>query len=278
MKTDDIISQIKELPATARIVPHLLEVLKNPEAMAEDLVDLIRLDANLSAQLIKLSNSGYYGNPKAHADLKRAIAEIGLRETARIVLGIISCQLSAHPNPAYEIEDTQLWDTSIAAAICMEMLAEDAHGDLAQAYSIGLFHNIGKVVISNIVGKDYHRVFEELEDRCQAEVERALFGLDYPEVGARLLHEWQFPASIYDPIRHQLNPLKEAEHRDSASMLHITLHILSNIGLAHGRSAYALCAIDETMNLLYLNEHKIQALMDEVPRRINTIRQKLDLV
>ncbi len=275
MNINEILSNIKNLPTTPQILPRLLGKLRDHDASADDIVDLIKLDPPMMAQIIKISNSGYYAIPKGNTDLKRAIAHIGLGETYKIVTIIVGREIASAPIKAYNMEGNELWQTAIGAAICMEILAKHTASDPTDAYTIGIFHNLGKLVISNTAFKDYAPVFEKIENEniSQAEAERAVLGFDYCEVGGILLEYWDFPTFISSPVRFQLDPMATTENRQTACMLHISLYLLSAIGLASGRDAYAFKLNEEAVTTLKLTQKDTEQMMIQVLTRFEEIKQ-----
>lgn len=274
MNINDIITQVKKLPTTPQVLPRLLTVLRDAESSADDVVNLIKLDPPLMAQVMKVSNSGYYAVPSGNTDLKRAVAHIGLGETYKIVSGVIGKELGSKALKAYDIDEGGLWQSAIGAAVCMELLSKIVKTDSVEAYTIGLFHNLGKIIIDNVVGEAYQKIYATIEAKncCQAEAEREVLGFDYCEVGAILLEHWDFPPEIVSPIRFQLVPMATTEHRKPAGMLHISTYILSAIGLANGRDAYAFQVVDDALSLLKLEQNHLEQLMIDVHNRIQEIR------
>lgn len=274
MKLNDIIASIEQLPATPQVLPKLMKVLRDPEASANEIVEIIRLDPSLTAQVLKVSNSGYYAVPEGNSDLSRAISHIGLGETYRIVSSLVGKAVASHPVKAYEIDGQELWFSAIAAAVTMDLMARKAHQDPIDAYTIGLFHNLGKLVINNTAGEAYQPVFEKLENETcsQVEAEREVLGFDYAEVGAILLEHWEFPDELHSPVRFQLDPMATSEHRELAAMLHVSLFVLSGIGYAYGRDAFAFKVIPEVLELLYMSEEDVEQLMIDVHNRVEEIK------
>lgn len=280
MNLNEIVKSIEKLPATPQVLPRLLTVLRDPEASADEIVEIIRLDPTLAAQLLKVAGSGYYAVPSGNTDLMRAVSHIGLSETYKIVSGIIGQDIASRPVDAYEIEGSQLWESAIAGAISMEMIARRTHQDPVDAYTTGLFHNLGKLIINDTAGDRYEHVFEMLEREqcCQSDAEREILGYDYAEVGAILLEHWGFNESVFMPVRFQLQPLATETSRESACMLHTSLFLLAGIGMAHGRDAYAFRLVEDALALLYLGQDDVEQMMIDVLNRVSEINQMFSAV
>jgi len=149
---------------------------------------------------------------------------MGFREVYRVVSVAASQQVLGESAPLYDLKKGQLLDQSVACAVVMvEGAAKHLRKSLDTAYTIGLLHSIGKVVINEYYlrhGIDLYDTDGE-EEVFDAAVERRVLGFDHADVGAALLQKWNFPEEIWQPIAHQFHPLEAPEDNDFAALLAI---------------------------------------------------------
>jgi HD-like signal output (HDOD) protein len=126
----------------------------------------------------------------------------------------------------------------------MEQMAQDLGEDATSAYTIGLLHGIGKLVISSHPTLEYADVFEAVEKKgiSVTDAERLVWGVSSPEVGAELLRRWSFPDAIVVPILNQDRPARAPSYRKQACMLHLSIWTVAALGLNHGKDAWAMTA------------------------------------
>ena len=171
MSLERIIPHIKRLPATPQILPKLMQVLKDPNTSSDEIVEMVKLDTSVAAQVQRLSNSTYYGFTEPSRDLHQAIIRIGMQETYKLVATVLSQQITAKPRNTTTIDANQLWEKSIATAITMEFLAKHAGEDAIIAYSVGLFHNIGLILISYAVDAEYKDVIRKIHSQKMPQIQ-----------------------------------------------------------------------------------------------------------
>lgn len=263
------------MPATPRILPRLLAVLNDPDASSDDVVSIIKLEPTLAAQVLRLSNSSHYAFATPSHTLDEAFGRLGMREIYKLAASAVSMSFSTEPLPAYGLEAQEMWETAVACAVSMEKLSVPTDVDPAEGYSIGLFHNIGKIVIARRAAQAMGRVFEMVErERIEQTVaERTILGMDHVTASALLLEHWQFPESMVAPIRWQYQPMDCPEDwRVQACMVHLSLYVVGSVGRNHGRSAWAFTLNPEALRPLRIGENELQVCMLEVAEELKRLR------
>jgi len=201
-----IYAKIEELPTLPAVIPKLLSLMDNPKSSAADVTDIISHDPALTAKLLKVANSAYYGFPAKISDLKHAVALLGfnLVKSLAISIGVIK-NLPRGKQSAY-FSASGLWLHSLVVATVMQDMGRrfysrnDNHDYL---FIIGLLHDLGKVVLDQFFPESFNEVLEKAnagEHVKLHQVEREVIGIDHCEVSAMLLTRWKFPPKIVQPI------------------------------------------------------------------------------
>ena len=203
------------------MLPKLQHLLKSDNTSISDIADLLKIDAPVTAQVIKISNCPYYGaNNKTH-NINEAVNRIGSQDIYRIVAIASTGDAYIGSLPLYKIPKGQLWETSARCATMMQDLAPKIGGDIEDVYTVGLLHSLGKIIIqsykknSAIDGyeaKDYPNGLSYWD-------ERTLLSFDHGQVGATLLKQWDFPDSMYLPIQNQFEPLQATDYTELTCLL-----------------------------------------------------------
>jgi len=223
------IQAIDALGATPAVLVQVAELAKDPNSDLAALCGLLRNDGPLAADIIRISNSPYYAPATPLSNLTAAVNQIGMREVMRVVNLSLSRQIFARDLPGYGVSAQDYWTDSIAAALVMEALAKRVGLNPEDAYTIGILHAIGRVLINRVIDEigfaiywDGHQPIENWE--------RGAVGFDSAEAGAMLLEHWRFPAPTCDVIRWQLNPEKAVEQVSLLGSLQFTGRLLALTG------------------------------------------------
>lgn len=215
-----IIDGVVNLPPTPRILPKLQRLLRDENSGIHDIISLLKVDAPMTAQIVRLSNSAYYNTGEPVQSLEEAVNRLGFREVYRVASVAAARQLLADALPFYKLRKGELLETSVSCAVLMVELGSRARRhDLDAAYTTGLLHSIGKVVINQYFVKHGLEIYGNGNDTMESGLERVLLGFDFAEAGAAILEKWNFPREILLPVKHQLAPLEAPELASSTCQL-----------------------------------------------------------
>ena len=224
------IQVIDGLGATPAVLVKVAKLAQDPNTDLTTICALLRNDGPLAADIIRISNSPYYAPATFHGNLTSAVNQIGLSEVIRVVNLSLSRKLFARDLPGYGVMALDYWSDSVAAALVMEALAKHSGLNVEDAYTIGILHAIGRVLINRVVEDQGFTIYWDGHEPIE-EWERGAVGFDYAEAGAMLLEHWLFPAMTCDVIRWQLNLEKAVEQVSFLGALQFTQRLLALTGL-----------------------------------------------
>ena len=208
----ELVSGVVRLVSLPEVCIRVNEMLEDPYVSASDIGKVIGQDTGLTARLLKIVNSAFYGFPSRIETVTRAVAVIGLRELRGLVLAASAVEaFSKIPNDVLNM--VNFWRHSVYCGLLAQILAERSHVlHSERLFVAGLLHDIGKLIICNTRPDDYRKVIQSVQkdNRSEHEVERELFGFDHAEVGGELLKAWKMPASLIEAVRFHHDP-KAAE-------------------------------------------------------------------
>jgi putative nucleotidyltransferase with HDIG domain len=205
----DAIARIKDLPTLPAVLGRILEAAFDPDASALELGKHIAADQALSARLLKIVNSPYYGYYRQINSITTAVVILGFVEIRNIVFTATAFQTIEESASGYD--RTQLWRHSLASAIAAERCANLLEIKSDGAFVAGLLHDLGKVALDSIYPDEFAKVVQwsHEEQRPLCELEQQTFGLDHAEAGGLLAEHWNLPVSIVEAIRFHHEPEKE---------------------------------------------------------------------
>lgn len=239
MDIKTLIEGVEELPPTPRILPKLQRLLRDDNSGIHDIISLLKIDAPMTARIVRISNSAFFGAREPSQSLEEAITRMGFNEVYKVVSMAAAQQVLAQSAPLYEMKQGQLLDQSIACAVMMvEGAARHLRRSLDSAYTVGLLHGIGKVVINEYYmnhGIDLYQSDDGKVAVFDDAMERQVLGFDHADVGATLLRKWNFPDDIAEPIAYQLKPFEAPAHGEFAALLALARYSLPLILEKPGR-------------------------------------------
>jgi HD-like signal output (HDOD) protein len=267
---------IDALGATPAVLVKVTELAKDPDSDLASICELLRNDGPLVADIIRISNSPYYSPPTFHGNLNSAVSQIGLREVLRVVNLSLARQLFARDLPGYGVSAHDYWSDSIAAALVMEALAKHTGQNPEDAYTIGILHAIGRVLINRVIDEQGFAVFWNGHQPIE-EWERGSVGFDYAEAGALLLEHWRFPTMMCDIIRGQLNPGAVVEPVSLLGSLQFTQRLLALTGLDFETKDWGLSETDPFVRAAGLIPELVSGLVADCRDEFQRILQSVEV-
>jgi len=207
------------LPASPRIFARLSKLVENEDTALDYVADIVKMDPGLAAQILRVTNSAYYGGAVKVNDLETAISRIGFREVHKVLSMVVSHDCFYQALPTYGLTATEFSDQCINIAVASETLSKRIGIDYNVPYIAGLLSGIGKLAINLYLEKMDQKIdlVELSKDKPLNEAEKEIFGITNWRAGYELLRHWQFENEVWQPVKHQYAPLTAPSHvRDTA--------------------------------------------------------------
>ena len=241
MNGKDIIEKILEsvdsfesMPGTAAKV---LAMLDDPEFDVSRIEETLRLDPGLTANVLRLTNSAYFGFSEKIGSLKQAIVVLGSKKLIQLVMATCMSGLMSKPVAGYDLERGDLWKHSIAVSVVAEKLVEMLNLSAEpEIFTAALLHDIGKLLMGQHI-QDY---MEKIDAEVTSEkpfqtVERDVLGTDHAEIGARILQNWSFPFNVVNAVRWHHEPDEAPQPCVMTDVVHIANVLCLMLGIGTSR-------------------------------------------
>lgn len=202
------ISQIESLASPPVSLDRILSIAGDPDAGAEELASAIQMDPAITARVLKLANSAYFGFSRKVESVDAAVVVVGFRN----VRNLAACAVVA---PMFEgagggVGLAGLWRHSCAVAEAARLVAVDRNEDDGPAYVSGLLHDLGQSVLATALGERYSNVIEKREVGARLlTAERKELGVDHAWAGGEMIERWQLSSRIVRSIRFHHKPHPE---------------------------------------------------------------------
>jgi putative nucleotidyltransferase with HDIG domain len=265
MNAQALFERVRDFRSPSPAVARLVGLLAQPEADNDEIIRVVQMDSVLSAKLLALCNSAAFG-ARAIGSIDQAVLHLGHREVFRLAISL-GCGAAVAPAlPGYGMEANALWRHSLLTALVtapvMAALPVPAV-EPGVAYTAGLLHDIGKVVLGQVLEVSSQARIRELvlrDDCALVEAERQVIGIDHAELGAWLLEKWRLPDVIVEAVAHHHVPVLEPRVQLSA-VVHIADMLAHQAGAAPGWASYSVRAGDDTSAILGLSAEAVQNLL-----------------
>ena len=168
-------------------------------------------DPVLSAKVLRLANSAFFGGQRSMASIDAAVALIGLQALNRL---IVACGVAAPFKEIPGIDLKVFWRDALVAGIAANKLAPRLSADAEEAYTCGLLHGTGHLILCQTypdIANAMFSGFEVVRGVELATIEAGAFGIDHPAVGALWVESLGFPQPVADTIRCVAEPVADSE-------------------------------------------------------------------
>jgi HD-like signal output (HDOD) protein len=254
-------SRIKVFPPLPTLYFRVMNELKSPDFSAQTVGEIVARDLAMTTRLLQVINSGFYSLPRRITDLTEAVNLLGQEAVKSLIIGIHLFLQHEHIKPLY-FSISQLWRHSTAVAQGARLITRMETGDPAradEAYTAGLLHDIGKLVLANNFEAQYNKVQKAAREtrRPLWEVETEEFGVNHGELGAFILGRWGMPVALLEAtaLHHQPGRLDRREF----SVL-TAVHIAN--AFEHEQHSAQEGSVASTLDQPYLESLHLTGLID----------------
>ena len=230
-------AQVEKFPGMPGAAVKLLALVDDSDVSVPQIESILRQDAGLTANLLRLANSAYFGFPSKVGSVRQAVVLLGLKRLVQMVIATCTSAIMDRPVPGYDLPAGELWRHSLAVSVAAEGLVHELKLDAAEEiFTAALLHDIGKIVLGQFVRDDYARIALALDQGLAFETaESIVLGANHAEIGAQVLAKWSLPEGIVHAVRWHHEPEK-AERPDSMlDVVHVANMVCLMIGIGVGR-------------------------------------------
>ena len=233
-----ILARIRTVPSLPSVVIRIRQYLRDPEVSFAELARAIEHDPGLTANILQLANSAYFGWTRRIKTVKEAITRLGTNRVFQMVLCMSVAPMVRKPIKGYGLDANQLWEHSFAAAVCAEKLTQvlKIRGH-EEAFTAALLHDMGKVVLGTFVEVDDEPIKQMVMDEGLSfnEAERKVLGIDHGEVAGELLRYWNLPEDVAAAAQWHHEPSRAGgEHQVLVDLVHAADVLCMRFGWAGG--------------------------------------------
>jgi HD-like signal output (HDOD) protein len=252
-KLKAIVSRMGTLPSMPTLYFDILKELGSPQATIENVGITIAQDPGMTAKMLQLVNSAFFGLRRQLTDPAEAVSQLGLETIKSLVLGIhVFSEFESSEKDGLSVQN--LWQHSLATAATARRIAQwerQENNIVEESFTAGLLHDVGRLVFISNLPAEYAAAMKRSRDEQTplVEIEKEVFGASHAEVGGYLLGLWGLPISLVEAaVFHHAPRQCRGRQFGPLSMVHA-----SNV-LAHERAEGLSSTLLPQMDYNYLGQ------------------------
>ena len=274
MIIDSILKSIDKIPPFPATVQKVIELLDDDDYAVTDLVNVIKFDQAVAANILKISNSAYFGARQKIKTIQEAVVYLGQQQLIRAIQTAGISRFYQKGGVGYVSQSKELWEHSVAVALMSQILSRKLLGrENAVLYTAALLHDVGKIILGEYVHESFAQIIDRVkQSKCSfLEAEEEIIGINHADLGGRIAVHWNFPSEIKDAIAYHHRPdLLMKEHKTNAWMVYLSDQACLMMGIDGGVDALAYRGLEDVMQYFNLRaidlEKCLIILLDELEK------------
>ncbi|MGD2151166.1 MAG: HDOD domain-containing protein [Desulfobacterales bacterium] len=258
-----VMEHIQPIP---QVVIKILRMIGEDAYDFKDIANEIRNDQVICARTLKVCNSALYAKSKKIDSIDHALVFLGQELFAKLVISSYIKDLLQHYNQGYSLCMGGIYHHAIGTAIITEKLARLTQRISASlAYTTGLLHDIGKVVLDQYIGPVLPLFYRELQNKVDSlKLEKKHLGVNHTEVGSQLAEKWSFPEPLVDTILYHHYPENATQHPELTHMVYIADFLMSRFHVG--------------LELEHINTDKFISRFEKIGLSVSQFQDIVDLI
>ncbi len=263
---EDLVAKTSDLPSLPAAALAVMRETDSPTGTAQSIARYLSQDQALTARILRLANSAYYGLARQIMDVSDAVVVLGMRCIRNLCMVASTYPWMVKPLKGYGLGPREMWTHSFAVAVGSQLVATRSRLSISdQAFTSGLLHNLGKVALSIWLEE---KLAGMLAIACREgmtfdQVERKVLGFDHCEVGAHMGEVWNLPKPLVDAMRYHHNPNACEPHSQLVDCVHVADYLTMSMGLGLGGDGLRYDFQEEALIRLGLTPESFDELAEE---------------
>ena len=260
-RVDEILAAVQNVPSAPQVLQRVLTLVNDPDFSFDQLMQVVSLDPGITAAVLRMCNSAYFGLKQPVGSLQQALTYLGVNNIVDVVMSSEVVGFYKNSQDGYIMERGELWRHSMATALLSREIGQDmGFDDPSTLFTAALLHDIGKIVLSQFVKDE----FESIENLVQEQgwdfvsAERKVLGLDHALLGAKMAQLWKLPPSIIRVIAYHHDPMKAKGNQQLVRLVALANIIVISMGVGGGVQGLAVPAPSELLQEFKLTTKDLQ--------------------
>jgi putative nucleotidyltransferase with HDIG domain len=282
MMIDKILKSLEHIPAFPITILKVSEMLRDDDYSVVNMVDLIKYDQAMAANIMKMSNSTYFGSRQKIGTLRDAVVYLGKNNLIRIVQTAGVSRYFKQKGRGYVEKANELWEHSVAVAIMSQILSRQVlKCEDEKLYLAALIHDVGKMVMGEFVNESFETIARLVAEGGYSflEAEEAVIGINHAELGGKIAERWNFPKDIVVALTYHHRPdLIEKNNNVIMWLVYLADQVCILTGITGGFDGLAHRGVSEVMKKFEFYEKDLELGMIKLVEDLEHAKSVLGIV
>ncbi len=276
----NILKKIDKLPPFPEVYRKAMQLLQDPGTSVDELVQVIQYDQAITANVLRMCNSAYYGLQRKIHSLRDGLVVLGNNQLKEIVSGSTLIQFYERKSQGYDLDRGELWKSAISSSLISQIICKLIRvPENPTIFTATLLHDIGKVVLNDFVWEENKEIVQLVQEGGYSfeEAEQNILGMDHAEVGAMIAEQWGFPEDIIRAIRLHHSPEKVPEDDVITPIVYLSDIVTIMLGIGVGSDGLSYRGKEEVMKRFGLKERDLERVMVDFYEAYNNVQSILSM-
>lgn len=237
LRLEQIKARVRTLPGMPGAAVKLLALVDDPAVSLGRIEEILRQDPGLTANVLKLANSAYFGIPARVGSVRQAVMLLGLKRLTHMVIAACAWTLMDRAVPGYDLPAGDLWRHSLAVSVTAEGLVRELQlGAGEEIFTAALLHDVGKIVLGQFLQEGHEGIRAALDQGLGfLDAESMVLGTTHAEIGAEVLASWALPETMVQAVRWHHAPERAGRPDPMLDIVHVANLLCLMLGIGVGR-------------------------------------------
>jgi putative nucleotidyltransferase with HDIG domain len=235
MQQRDLKQVVREIPTLPAVYQRLFQMMSNPTVSVPQLAEVVARDPSLSAKILQLVNSAFYGCQKQITTISRAMVVLGFRTVRNAAMAVSVFEYTAGDGKDAGFDMEKLWKHSLTvASICKVLGPQVGIKQQEDTFIAGLLHDVGKLIIKKHFPTDWEELCLKLagdDTLTWYAAEKELFGSHHAIVAKSVFRSWEFPPSLVESAHLHHAPDASSPHAKLIALVHVADVVAYEMGM-----------------------------------------------
>jgi len=259
-----IVKEIGKMQPMPQVANKVLSIVEDPESSLAKLSEVILYDQALTANLLKICNSAYFGLPRKIESVRQGIVYLGMDQVVDLVLLMGGRENLKREQHGYDLREGELWRSAVSSALIARELAEKKGSKNNHlVFTAALLKDIGKVVLSQYVADAFEDINSLVTEKgfSFTEAEKEVIGIDHAQLGGMVAETWKFSPRMVEIIRNHHLSEDTPKGDFEISIVHVADSLCMMMGIGVGSDGLAYRFHREAIEHLGFSERDFQEII-----------------